>query len=68
MDPKKEGRESDIQTYSLDFGRLDLVLLYLLVKGTAWYAEARRCLFHSTALFLQYSFDVLLFEFEKSKA
>ncbi len=27
MDPKSEGRESDIQTYSLDFGRFDLVLL-----------------------------------------
>jgi hypothetical protein len=51
----------------LDFGRLDLVLLKLLIKGTSGDSETLGGFLHSASLFLKHSFDVLFFEFQKGE-
>lgn len=58
---------SRIQTDVLDFGRLDLVFLNLLIKGTSRDSETLRGFLHSASLFLKHSLDVLFFEFQEGE-
>ncbi len=59
---------SGIQTEILDFGHLDLMLLDLLIKRAAGYAQSLGRLFYPPALLLQHSFYVLFFEVQKGQA
>jgi len=57
---------SKVYIYFLDFG-LQLVLVDLLVQGTAGYAQSFRRVFHMPLFHLQYPLDVHTLELLKSE-
>src|SRR5262249_30299551 len=59
---------SEIWNPILDFGRRDLMLLYLLIERTSWDPEPLRGLLNATAFLLQHTFYVLFFELKQGQA